>query len=79
VKICYKSGDANAFDNLSERQPDTGHKIRKDANVATSMVLTLPRELGEEDVDAWAQARPSRALAPGGLSRAAGLCHPAPG
>jgi len=50
-RILY--GSADALDDLPERQPDTGRKIRVDANLAASMILTLPKELGAEDVEQW--------------------------
>jgi len=49
-------GSAGALNDLPERQPDTGRKIRVDANLAASMILTLPKELGAEDVEQWANA-----------------------
>ena len=52
-------GDAAALDDLPRHQPDTGRKIRKDANVAASMICTLPQELDPADaaaVDAWVAA-----------------------
>ena len=52
-------GDETALDALPLRQPDTGRKIRKDANVAASLICTLPQELNPDDaaaVDAWVQA-----------------------
>jgi len=68
-------GSANALNDLPERQPDTGRKIRVDANLAASMILTLPKELGAEDVELWAntsvqwlqQECPAEALAPLGV------------
>ena len=52
-------GDETALDALPQRQPDTGRKIRKDANVAASLICTLPQELNPDDaaaVDGWTQA-----------------------
>ena len=52
-------GDDAALEDLPQRQPDTGRKIRKDARVVASMVCTLPQELDSTDpaaVDQWAAA-----------------------
>lgn len=52
-------GDQTALDNLPTHQPDTGRKIRKDANRAASMVCTLPNELdpdATDAIDAWVEA-----------------------
>ena len=49
-------GDPAALEDLPERQPETSRKIRKDANVAASMVMTLPQELDPDNpdqVEAW--------------------------
>ena len=60
-------GSREALDDLPTRQPDRkdkegrlrrGRKIRSDANVAGSVVLTLPKEIDPEDeerVQAWTQ------------------------
>jgi hypothetical protein len=37
-------------------QPDTGRKIRADARVAASFVMTLPEELDHARLDAWVDA-----------------------
>ena len=39
-----------------DRQPDTGRKIRPDARVVASFVMTLPEELGHDRLDAWVDA-----------------------
>ena len=52
-------GSRDALDNLPTRQPDTGRKIRRDANVAGSVVMTLPVEIDPQDrerVEAWTEA-----------------------
>lgn len=61
-RTCIKrdeSGIDRARLGIPERQPDTGRKIRPDARVAASFVMTLPEEIDRKDqskVDAWADA-----------------------
>lgn len=52
-------GDRSALDDLRTHQPDTGRKIRKDANRVASVVCTLPKELDPDHtaaVEAWVEA-----------------------
>ena len=44
-------GDRRALDELPTHQPDTGRKIRTDANRVASFICTLPKELDPQQVE----------------------------